>query len=102
MIYDIKRSGNCIRQLRTQRGYTQERLAGELNIDRSLISHIEAGKRGCSVDLLVRLSEFFGVSLDLLVLGREQSAPLNTFERELLKTNVAKLIGHLEEFQNKL
>lgn len=102
MYYDIKRSGNCIRQLRTQRGYTQERLAGELNIDRSLISHIEAGKRGCSVDLLVRLSEFFGVSLDLLVLGREQSAPLNTFERELLKTDMARLIGHLEEFQNKL
>jgi len=42
-----------------------------LNIDRSLLSHIEAGKRGCSVDLLIQLSSFFDVSLDLLVLGKD-------------------------------
>ena len=46
MNYDINRSGAYIRQLRIQRGYTQEMLATELNIDRSLISHIEVGKRG--------------------------------------------------------
>ncbi|WP_366800484.1 helix-turn-helix transcriptional regulator [uncultured Oscillibacter sp.] len=49
MAYDIKKSGARIRQLRIQGGYTQEKLAGVLNIDRSLLSHIEAGKRGCSV-----------------------------------------------------
>ena len=59
MNYDINRSGAYIRQLRIQRGYTQEMLATELNIDRSLISHIEVGKRGCSVEVLVRLSNFF-------------------------------------------
>lgn len=71
MACDIKRSGERIRQLRIQGGYTQEKLAGTLNIDRSLLSHIEAGKRGCSVDLLIQLSDFFDVSLDLLVLGKD-------------------------------
>ena len=71
MAYDIKQSGERIRQFRIQGGYTQEKLAGALNIDRSLLSHIEAGKRGCSVDLLIQLSSFFDVSLDLLVLGKD-------------------------------
>ena len=70
MAYDIKGSGARIRQLRIQSGYTQEKLAGALNIDRSLLSHIEAGKRGGSVDLLIQLSSFFDVSLDLLILGK--------------------------------
>ena len=102
MIYDIKRSGAYIRRLRIQHGYTQEGLAGELNIDRSLISHIEAGKRGCSVDLLVRLSGFFGVSLDLLILGKEQNAPSNSAGRKQLKADIAELIEHLEAVQSAL
>lgn len=79
MIYDIKRSGERIRRLRIQYGYTQEQLAGKLNIDRSLISHVEAGKRGCSVDLLVRFSDLFNVSLDLLILGKEKSGLSNVW-----------------------
>ena len=71
MAYDIQQSRERIRQFRIQGGYTQEKLAGVLNIDRSLLSHIEAGKRGCSVDLLIQLSSFFDVSLDLLVLGKD-------------------------------
>lgn len=102
MTYNIKRSGECIRRLRVQSGYTQEKLAGELNIDRSLISHIEAGKRGCSVDLLVRLSALFGVSLDLLVLGKEHPVSTDMEYRDLLKADIAKLIDHLEGFKGKL
>lgn len=64
MLYDIELSGERIHKLRIQSGYTQEKLARALNIDRSLLSHIEAGKRGCSVDLLIQLSRFFDVSLD--------------------------------------
>lgn len=102
MIYDIKRSGERIRRLRIQHGYTQEQLAGELNIDRSLISHVEAGKRGCSVDLLVRFSELFDVSLDLLVLGKEKSGLPSAAGRKQLKADIAKLIERLEALQSTL
>ncbi len=97
-MYDMKKSGERIRQLRNEHGYTQEALAKKLGIDRSLLSHIEAGKRGCSVDLLVQLSEFFGVTLDLLVLGRTQE----TTGKTALKEEIAQLMDHLEAFQNKL
>lgn len=102
MNYDMKRSGEHIRQLRIQNGYTQEKLAGELNIDRSLLSHIEAGKRGCSVDMLVQLSGLFHVSLDLLVLGKDQTVPSRAKDREILKTDIAELIRQLEAFKKRL
>lgn len=101
MSYDIKKSGERIQRLRIQEGYTQEALANKLSIDRSLLSHIESGKRGCSVDLLVRLSEVFTVSLDVLVLGEER-ATLNIADREQLRSDIAKLIDRLELFNEKL
>lgn len=101
MNYDMKQSGERIRQLRIQSGYTQEKLAGVLNIDRSLLSHIEAGKRGCSVDLFIQLSGFFDVSLDLLVLGMEKAVPSET-NRKLLKSDLTELINRLEMFKESL
>lgn len=98
MFYNMKESGERIRQFRMQRKYTQEMLAKELNIDRSLLSHIEAGKRGCSVDLFVRLSAFFSVSLDMLILGKEQS----TRDRNMLKADIAELIDRLESLKATL
>ena len=56
MYYDIKKSGTYIQKLRTQHGYTQEHLARLLNIDRSFLSRIESGKKGCSVDMLAQIS----------------------------------------------
>ncbi len=100
--YDIKQSGERIRQFRVQSKNTQEALAKELNIHRSLLSHIEAGKRGCSVDLLVQFSNFFGVSLDLLVLGKEQDAPLSARDREVLKSDIAALIRRMASLHEKL
>lgn len=102
MNYDMKKSGEHIRQLRIENGYTQEMLAKRLDIDRSLLSHVEAGKRGCSVDLFVRLSDFFNVSLDLLIVGREQTMQSNTNDREMLKMDITRLIGQLESFNRKL
>ena len=57
MSYDMKQSGERIRQLRIKAGFTQEKIAQELNIDRSFYSRVESGKNGCSVDLLTQLSE---------------------------------------------
>ena len=95
MTYDIKRSGERIRQLRIQYGYTQEKLAGELNIDRSLLSHVEAGKRGCSVDLLIQLADIFDESLDLIILDKEKS-------RSQLKADITELISRLETLKREL
>ncbi len=52
MYYDMKQSGERIRQLRIQNRYTQEELARILDIDRSYYSRIESGQKGGAADLL--------------------------------------------------
>ena len=99
MNYDMIKSGERIQQLRIQHGYTQGELARELNIDRSFLSYVESGKKGCSIDLLVQLSALFDVSLDYIVLGHDVLSGKNEVH---LKADIEKLICHLEDFKSLL
>ncbi len=99
MYYDIKQSGERIRQLRIQSGYTQNELAERLNIDQSFLSRIESGRKGCSVDLFVQFSELFHVSLDVLILGLETT---DAKRRVQLKANIARLVDQLSQLQKQL
>ena len=102
MYYDTKASGDRIRQLRTQRGFTQENVAQILNIDRSFYGRIESGKKGCSVDILVLISSLFETSLDYLILGTEESCLFKMEAVKNLKTDIAELISRLQIFTSKL
>ena len=102
MFYDIKKSGERIRLLRKQHGYTQEELFQMLDIDRSYYGRVEIGKRGCSVDLLIRLSGFFNVSIDYLVLGKCLCASPEETDRVQRKEDLAKIISDLEQFKENL
>lgn len=102
MYYNIEKSGERIRQLRIHSGYTQEMVAQELNIDRSLLSHVESGKKGCSVDLLIQLSSIFKVSIDYLVLGNVHAKPLKLNSTEQIRESIELLIYHLKTFSKTL
>ena len=102
MAYDIQESGARIRQLRIQSGYTQEKLAGALNIDQSYYGRIETGKRGCPVDLFVQLSNLFGVPLDYLILGRSGSGLPEDTAVTQLKSDIENLVEQLERFKTSL
>ena len=102
MNYDMKQSGKRIRQLRIQHGYTQEEFAKALNIDRSNLSRIESGRRGCSLDLLVQLSCIFGVTLDYIVFGQDKPDWITVGSRDQLKVSLEQLINQLEAFKSSL
>ena len=70
MIYDTLETGRRIQKLRREARLTQEQFAERLNISAVHLAKIEAGKRGCSLDILIDFAEFFGASLDYLVLGK--------------------------------
>ena len=102
MNYDTKRSGAYIQNLRIQHGYTQGRMAKALNMDRSYLSRIESGAKGCSVDMFIQLSILFGVSLDYLILGRCLGELPNGADTPKLKNTIGELIEQLEEFKRFL
>lgn len=71
MYYDPKESGYRIQNLRIERGMTQEALAEKLNLSASMMSKIERGIKGISIDFLIEIAVFFSVSTDYLLLGYE-------------------------------
>jgi transcriptional regulator with XRE-family HTH domain len=97
--YDMEKSGERIRQLRIQRGYTQEELARKLRIGQGFLSRIESGQKGCSVDLFILFSEIFQVSLDFLILGPKSESSVR---RTRLKANISGLIEQLSQFQKEI
>ena len=95
MYYNLEETGKRIQKLRKEKGLTQIALAEQLNISLDHLRKIENGHRGCSVDLLVCLSDLFGVSLDYLVLGRGSTS-------EAARDKVQSLIDQLEALKETL
>ena len=71
MKYDTKESGKRIQRLREKTGLTQEQAAEQLNITLSAYGKIENGMRSVSITVLVLLSEFYNVSTDYILFGRD-------------------------------
>lgn len=61
--------------LRRQAGLSQEELANLLNVTRQAVQKWEAGTSRPDMDNLVSLAEYFKVSLDYLVTGKEAPPP---------------------------
>ena len=57
--------------IRKQKNYSQLKVAMDLSISREALSYYENGKRSPDVDMLIKLSEYFNVSIDFLVNGKE-------------------------------
>lgn len=53
--------GEHIRKLRTERGLPLRKVAAQLDIDQSILSKIERGRRTPSKDQVIRISQIFDV-----------------------------------------
>ena len=58
---------NRLKELRLEKGLTQEKLANKLGINRTTIAKIESGDRDLTLDHIQRMSAFFGVPYDYLL-----------------------------------
>lgn len=58
-----------LRELRVENNVSREQLAEKLNVSVRLISYWENGQRECGFDMLIKIADFFSVSVDFL-LGR--------------------------------
>ena len=60
-----------LKEVRKSRNLNQLKVAMDLNISREALSHYENSKREPSLDMLRKLSEYFNVSIDYLINGKE-------------------------------
>ena len=56
-----------IRYLREDRDLKQRQIADYLNCSQQVYSNYELGQRDIPTDILIKLSEFYGVSVDYLL-----------------------------------
>lgn len=72
-----------LRQLRLERDLTQAEVAKAISVDKGYVSSWETSRSKPSLDSVVALSKFFGVSLDFLMfenVPREGVEAINDFE----------------------
>ena len=60
-----------LKKIRKLKKYSQLKVAMDLSISREALSYYENGKRSPDVEMLVKLSQYFNVSVDYLITGKE-------------------------------
>ena len=60
-----------LKNIRKKRHLNQQKVAMDLNISREALSYYENGKREPSLSLLVAMSNYFNVSINYLITGKE-------------------------------
>ncbi len=60
-----------LREIRIKKNLNQQKVAMDLSISREALSYYENGKRSPKIETLVILSNYFNVSIDYLITGKE-------------------------------
>ena len=71
MHFDRMAYGERIKRLRIGRELTQEQLAEKINVSGTYIVKIENGLQIGPIEIAIELAMFFDVSMDFLLLGKE-------------------------------
>ncbi len=60
-----------LKKIRKEKKLNQQKVAYDLHISRESLSYYENGKRQPDLNLLVKMSEYFNVSINFLITGKE-------------------------------
>ena len=74
---DLQKIGGFLKELRNEKGLTQEQLAETLNVSRRTVSRWETGSNLPDLDLLVEMSDLYQVDLRELFDGERKNEHMN-------------------------
>lgn len=98
---DNKKFGNFLKDLRKEQKLTQEELAKEFIVDRGTISKWERGEYIPTSDMLLNISNYFGLTINELLAGerlnKDNKEIINKVTRDVLKEkeNKSKLVKRI-------
>ena len=70
---DLLKTGNFIKELRKEKGMTQEELAESLGTYRRTVSRWETGRNLPDIDILLEMAELFNVELIEIIDGERKN-----------------------------
>lgn len=97
-----KQVGGRIRELREQKGLSQEALAGTCNLHRTYIGLIERGERSLSLATLEIIAVGLGVSAAELFSGTQQSTSRRVSPQKKNTPSLADLAAHIDTLKQIL
>ena len=89
---DQKKIGSFLKELRKEKGITQEEFAEKLNVSGRTVSRWETGSNMPDISLLVEIAEFFDVSIPEIINGERKSESMNE--------EVKEVAGKLSDYAN--
>lgn len=91
--------GDKVKELRKQNNITQQELAKAINLSQSTIGMMEKGKQGASRKTLLKLADFFGVTVDFLLSETEEQTDknfnLSIKEQEKIDKEAQKILDEM-------
>lgn len=93
-----RKIGSFIKELRKEKGLTQEQLAEQFGVSRRSVSRWETGNNLPDLDILVEMSDYFKVNLRELLEGERNGVKM---DRDLEET-VLKVADYSNEEKRKL
>ena len=83
---DQKKIGSFLKELRKEKGLTQEQLAELMYVSDRTVSRWETGSNLPSLDILIRISDYYNVELSEILDGERKSGKMNKeLEETVLK-----------------
>lgn len=103
---DTKKIGTFLSQLRHEKNLTQEQLGEQLGVTNKTVSRWENGNYMPPVEILMQLSEFYGISINEILSGQrlEDSAYKEKAEENIkmvLESSAFQLEDRIAFFQKK-
>lgn len=83
---DQKKIGRFLKELRNEKGLTQEQFAEKLNVSSRTVSRWETGSNMPDISLLVEIAEFYDTNISEIINGERKSEKMNEEVKEVAET----------------
>lgn len=95
---DIKSIGSFLKELRKEKGLTQEQFAEIMYVSNRTVSRWETGRNAPDLDILIKISEYYDVSLSEILEGKRKGENMNNE----MKENILKVADYSNEEKIKI
>lgn len=90
--------GGFIKELRKEKGFTQEQFAEKFNVSRRTVSRWETGSNLPDLDILIEMADYYDIELRELLDGERKSEEMN---KELKETVLKETVLKVAEYSNE-